>query len=164
MENKLNIFLYGSFHFFVLMHHATVPGYIVSFIKTIKMRYILFLMLTLVACKKSDSDAVRPSGAYEGIFKRYNMEGSETAHVELVFGRNTFRGTSDRIAYPALGTGKFSAQEGSLNFENKSVWTAQFDWTLILNGTYLERREGDSLILSKSYGNGWVDVYKLKKK
>jgi hypothetical protein len=75
-----------------------------------------------------------------------------------------FSGSSDIPKYPAIGQGTYySDNDANLRFTNQSLFTADFDWSLILNGDYITTMTGDSLVFSKSYPNGWVDVYKLKK-
>lgn len=132
------------------------------------MKYLLPLIIIsciiLAACKKKNEDkASLLNGSYKGTFKRYNQPGSQEANVTLHLDYPIWHGASDKEKYPALCNGKFSYKDFTLNFENSCVWSADFDWTLILDGFYIDRKEGDSLIFSKSYGDGTVDVYKLKK-
>lgn len=129
------------------------------------MRLPILLLITLISCNKSDRDTSTPTdGTYEGTFKRYHQEGSQTANVRLTFTGSSWSGASNINKYPALGSGAFTVAEAGIKFNNKTVWTADFDWTLILDGDYIEMRDGDSLRITKSYGNGWVDVYRLKRK
>jgi hypothetical protein len=65
--------------------------------------------------------------------------------------------------YPALGKGTFRYVDDALAVQNESPWTAEFDWTLIFSGSYIDRAEGDSLVITKSYADGKIDLYKLKK-
>ncbi len=133
------------------------------------MKYLvlaLAIMTSAMACRKdSDNRSGYPNATYKGTFKRYNLAGSQTANVTLVLEYPNYSGTSDIPKYPAIGQGTYySDNEAKLRFTNKSLFTADFDWTLILDGDYIEvKREGDSLEFAKSYPNGWVDVYKLKK-
>ncbi|MCM5527947.1 hypothetical protein [Parasegetibacter sp. NRK P23] len=127
----------------------------------------LFLLAALaglgfVSCKKNHYGSYL-KGTYKGTFKRYNEPGAEEANVSINFNSPNWSGTSDIDKYPALAQGRFSSDGEVIRFTNTAAWTADFDWTLILDGTYIERAEGDSLVFTKSYGNGWVDVYKLKK-
>ncbi|KYP12988.1 hypothetical protein, partial [Flavihumibacter sp. CACIAM 22H1] len=103
-------------------------------------------------------------GAYSGTFKRYHDPVNKTAAIRLVFEKNTWTGTSNLPHYPALHKGNYRITESSSFYvENTAGWTADFDWTLILDGNYILHQVGDSLVFTKSYGNGNVDVYKLKK-
>ncbi|WP_039144156.1 hypothetical protein [Flavihumibacter solisilvae] len=129
-------------------------------------RLILFVVVfgPIASCKKSDDKpALYPKGQYHGTFQRMHIESSQVASVTLDFDFPYWTGTSSIPKYPALANGTFRYKDDALEFTNRSPWTADFDWTLILDGMYLEQRGGDSLLFTKSYGNGWVDVYKLKK-
>ncbi len=122
------------------------------------------LLLTALACKKSNQPRNTIIGNYEGTFKRYNTDFNSTAQVVLNFQTIGWNGTSDTLKYPAIGNGSSRLIDNEvIEFFNKQAWTADFDWTLILNGSYLLQRNDDSLVFTKSYGNGTVDVYKLKK-
>lgn len=133
------------------------------------MRIIIPLSLTLIAffsCSKENdkTNDAPPNGKYSGTFKRYNQAEDITANISLVFLNNGWTGTSNLDHYPALSKGTWSIHDQAvLDFENTSIWTADFDWTLILDGKYILHRNDDSLVFTKSYGNGGVDVYKLRK-
>ncbi|ULQ56650.1 hypothetical protein KJS94_00375 [Flavihumibacter rivuli] len=132
------------------------------------MRIIAFLFVGLIAiasgCSKSDtSPAAVYNGSYSGTFQRMNLPGAPIANITLSLNYPSFTGSSDISHYPAIGKGRFTLKNEALFFTNESPWTADFDWTLILDKAYIDQVKGDSLIFTKSYGNGWVDVYKLKK-
>ena len=116
------------------------------------------------ACKKDDNNPSNfLNGTYKGSFKRYHQAGSQEAQVTLEFNYPNWTGTSNIDKYPALNKGKYTYDDYVLNFTNTSAWTADFDWTFILNGAYIEHMEGDSLRITRSYPNGEIDVYRLKK-
>ncbi len=133
------------------------------------MKYLVLAMALIslaTACRKdSDNQPGNAKGTYKGTFKRYHLDGSQTANVTLVLDYPNYSGSSDIPKYPAIGQGTYYADdEANLHFSNQSIFTADFDWSLILNGNYFEvNSNGDSLEFAKSYPNGWVDVYKLKK-
>lgn len=118
------------------------------------------------SCSKSK---IAPStiiyGNYKGSFKRYNTSIDKTAQVSINFNLESWTGSSEFSTYPALHTGTFSLQDNQafIGFKNKSAWTADFDWTFILDGKYIIHKNNDSLVFTKSYPNGAVDVYKLVK-
>lgn len=120
------------------------------------------------ACSKDDNDqnpSFRLKGIYTGTFKRYNIAEDKTAAVSLNFTKAGWTGNSSLTTYPALGGGSYKMEDNNaaLVFKNKTTWTANFDWTYILDGIYLLHKNGDSLVFTKSYGNGAVDVFKLVK-
>ncbi|ULQ52869.1 hypothetical protein [Flavihumibacter fluvii] len=125
---------------------------------------LLALMLSFFACSKSTSrHPGLPDGTYTGTFQRLHQENSQLAAVSIKFDFPNWTGYSNINRYPALGSGTFRYLNDALTFENAGVWTADFDWTLILKDAYIDQVKDDSLIFSKSYGNGWIDIYRLKK-
>lgn len=129
--------------------------------------FLLSLILcTLISCTKDKDETNKYplNGTYSGTFKRYNQPEDKTAAVSLAFNKNTWTGNSNFAKYPALNQGTYTMNDvDALIFKNTSAWTADFDWTFILEGMYILHLNGDSLVFTKSYGNGAVDVYKLKK-
>src|SRR6476469_641371 len=73
------------------------------------------------------------STVYKGKFERSSIAGVQSAAVELKFKDNTFVGTSAMPMFPAIGSGTFTTSASSVNFKNQNIWTANFDWTLILD-------------------------------
>jgi hypothetical protein len=102
---------------------------------------LLASVLVLIACEKdSDQDPNQDgvnhqlSGRYIGTFSRSGMD---TVTVTILFSQNgRFEGSSNREKYPAICGGNFSYDETSINFTDSCTWTADFDWTLILDGSY----------------------------
>jgi hypothetical protein len=101
---------------------------------------------------------------YKGTFERSSLSGVQTADVTLKFKDGVFVGNSSKQLFPAIGTGTVSSSNAStITFRNQSMWTANFDWTLILDGTFDVTAKGDSLRFSKFKGYDWVDSYNLKR-
>jgi hypothetical protein len=120
------------------------------------------LTLCIVSCRKSKTPSSFPHGTYKGTFLR--TAGDLVAPVTLSFSSGNWSGESAWSTYPALCHGKYKALgTDSINFENRCVWTANFDWTLILHGNYKLVQQGDSLIISKEYNGHYMDIYNLKK-
>ena len=133
-------------------------------------RITLFALLLamLAACNKSnnttDTPISTPEGAlYKGTFRRLGTGNEVISAVSLAFTGNGWTGTSQIQKYPALCNGTYRGNEQELVFDNGCAWTAEFDWTLILSGSYRLSADGDSLVLSKTYGAGYSDVYRLKR-
>ncbi|MBL7770548.1 MAG: hypothetical protein JNK20_16330 [Flavipsychrobacter sp.] len=125
-----------------------------------------FFFLLLSSCSKNnDNPANSLSGRYSGTFKRFNINSDITAQVSLNFNKNNWTGSSQYQTYPALHSGTFQVKDNNetISFTNKAGWTADFDWTYILDGNFILHKNNDSLVFTKSYGNGAVDVYKLAK-
>src|SRR5699024_9165897 len=64
----------------------------------------------------------------------------------------------DRI--PAGGNGTYKKKGSTINFTDVNIWTADFDWNLILNGEYEFQQKGDQLILSAHKNE--VGLYKYE--
>lgn len=107
-----------------------------------KLLIIIPVILFTIACNKSKENNTETengslSGRYIGIFYR---TGGDTANVALMFEANRFSGSSDKTKYPAICNGTFSLDKNGGGFtfhvDNDCVWTADFDWSLILDGDY----------------------------
>lgn len=103
-----------------------------------KIYAVLLFATLLVACakEKSHEEGEAPigfDGRYVGVFSR---TGIDTVSVTLNFQGDNFDGQSDREKYPAICHGSFTKDISSIVFSDSCAWTADFDWTLILNGSY----------------------------
>lgn len=85
------------------------------------------------------------------------------SNVTLRFRDGVFEGTSDTQHYPAICNGTYSVKGTKINFRNKCVFTANFDWSFILAGDFEYEQRGDSLIIRRGYEGGNYDQYMLKK-
>ncbi len=126
---------------------------------------LLCLMLFFVSCKKTAPDYLIPNGIYSGTFQRLTDNTGLISKVTITFSGNTWKGISQYDKYPALCQGTyFKKNEDSISFENACVWTAEFDWTLILGGDYKISISGKNIQLTKSYDQTHADVYNLTRK
>lgn len=133
-------------------------------------------VISFICCKKNhDSVTSIPDGVYKGTFERQTMVDNKTADVTIQFSDKTFKvieagiaGYAGTHAYPIIGTGTYAvsaAADDKLHFLNDSVFTAEFDWTVILAGDYKVTLSGKNLEIWRdyNYGNKIKDVYKLTK-
>ncbi len=133
------------------------------------MRRLLILPLTIMigsSCKKSESTkpVVLDNTTYKGTFQRKSDEYGNISHVELNFTSGKFSGQSDQGHYPGICNGTFLIKGDSVEFMNGCAWTADFDWSLILSGSFAAKQNGNSLQLSrKSKKAQYEDVYILTK-
>ncbi|WP_114936996.1 hypothetical protein [Mucilaginibacter endophyticus] len=126
--------------------------------------YFLVLIITLGgSCKKNENQAIKLSGTYAGTFQRKVSGTGAISDVSLSFSADAWNGESQTVKYPALNHGTFSTTGNKINFKNESVWTAEFDWSLILSGDYDITVSGNKITISKSYATGMIDVYTLSK-
>ena len=99
------------------------------------MKWILGLvtLLIFVSCEKSESSNYSLSGNYMGFFSRTGMD---TANVSIYFDQDRFQGNIDTPNYPAICAGRFELDNNTISFADSCTWPANFDWSLILSGTY----------------------------
>jgi hypothetical protein len=124
--------------------------------------YFFVVIALLFSC--SDENAGEFDGLYSGTFYRVRdgVKG-ETSNVTLNLLDNKYNGSSTLIKYPAICPGEFSVTGSEIVFRNACLWTAEFDWTLILEGKFEATRNGNELILSKKFNDENVDYYVLHK-
>lgn len=134
-----------------------------EFVSDIFMRQILLVLSSIVlfSCQKDDkeNDTLSLDGSYAGTFHRTGMD---SATVQIDFENNRFEGFSERPHYPAICAGTFSMEGSSIVFSDTCSWTADFDWTLILNGKFALDVSGDVLKLTKT-NNALIDEYTLRR-
>ncbi|WP_241077729.1 hypothetical protein [Flavimarina sp. Hel_I_48] len=118
-----------------------------------KVLFLLLCMATLVGCD-SDDDSVNYNleGNYTGVFERNDS----VSNVQLSLKNATFSGESEVQKFPAICRGAFIVSGSSVTFENVCPWTAEFDWTLILNGSWNIDFEDNNLILTNKFGDRYL--------
>lgn len=133
-----------------------------------KTLFAFLLSIPLItACKKSQELPANDqslNGRYMGTFYR---TGGDTVNVSLLFTETNFSGSSDRPKYPAICSGTFSVNKnGSTNtiqFNDACMWTADFDWSLILDGDYELAFKQDKSITIVRHSFASSDYYTLWK-
>jgi len=136
--------------------------------KRVLLSVVIFSILG-VSCESDHQNATEiPIGIYSGTFQRQlAFGGGEIANVSITFSENTWTGQSDIAKYPALCHGTFSLDKSKIIFTNECAWTAEFDWSLILGGTYDFTLNGKQLVITKGYSgpstDTWTDKYILTK-
>lgn len=122
-----------------------------------KIYFFLTLLIITVSCNKSEEVMNSPNtnGNYTGIFERNGI--SSSVQLNLVDG--SFTGQSAIQKYPALCNGTYLISGNTITFDSNCACTADFDWSLILDGEWNYNMNGNILILTKSNG----DKYTLTK-
>lgn len=123
----------------------------------------LSVAILIAACKKDSKDSLPADfeGAYSGTFHRTGMD---TTNVTLTFFQNHFEGQSSRQKYPAICQGSFDGNQDMISFTDSCTWTADFDWSLILNGSYrISFKPGNTLHIWRTNGT-ITDEYILSKR
>lgn len=123
----------------------------------------LIVLFTFASCDKNSSSGSEIEGTYKGTFQRQILGAGEVSNVTIIFKDGQYEGESSKPLYPALCKGNYSISKGVGRFENKCFWTANFDWTLILNGEYKVVKNGNQLQIIKEYGTESKDIYNLVK-
>jgi hypothetical protein len=126
---------------------------------------ILLIASLLFGCQYNDlSNATIKSGAYKGTFfrasKNTDEPNYEVANVTITFTTNQFSGVSDKIHYPAICNGAYKITGHEIDFTNACFFTADFDWSFILSGTYEIKSNGTLLQLQRTSGSD-TDYYYL---
>jgi len=121
--------------------------------------------MTATSCEEHEHDGTKlEDGMYTGTFNRSSPTGDYiTANITITLEDGAFSGTSDVEKYPAIRNGTFSINEDKIDFEDACVWTADFDWTLILDSTFDITTEEDEIVLSRSYEGNVYDQYRISK-
>lgn len=124
-----------------------------------KLLPILSLFIVLIACNKNN-EIISLEGRYAGTFSRTGMD---TVVVEINFAGNAFEGQSTQSKYPAICHGSFELDKSKVIFNDSCVWTADFDWTLILSGEFSILFEDERNIKIWRENAGIKDEYLLVK-
>lgn len=121
-----------------------------------KMYALTMMLLVIIGCSKNQAPAPIilqvTNGNYIGIFERNGA----VSNVQLNLSNGAFNGQSTTDKFPALCDGTYATTGNTITFENKCIWTAEFDWTLILNNTWTFTTNGPILTLTKANGDKYV--------
>lgn len=122
---------------------------------------IFSIAILLSSCDKDDLNI--KEGTYKGTFTvTYSSETqSGQTTLELKNGKFSCSGNSNRI--PAGGSGTFSSGNNKITFNDENVWTADFDWNLILSGNYDYTFDGKKLKISADKNGVGNYKYDLEK-
>ena len=133
-----------------------------------KSNLLLFFLLLIVSCEYKDvskKTVTLNSGTYQGQFVRlnsliYSPDYNVLVNVTLTFTSDKFSGASGKPRYPAICNGTYQINGQEINFENLCIWTADFDWSIILGGKYYLKIEGNKLSIFRTIGDT-TDRYDL---
>ncbi len=115
---------------------------------------ILFcLLIAIVGCHNDDDNIqTNINGDYVGIFER----NGNISKVELTFNNGTFNGQSERVKFPGLCNGTYAISGNTITFANDCLWTAEFDWPLILSHKWDFNLNSNILTMTKSNGDKYT--------
>jgi len=121
-----------------------------------KLRILILIGFLSIAFACSNNDDTLPSikGQYSGTFERNGI----ISNVSLAFTNGTYIGESEIVKFPAICNGTYSISSSSIVFRNQCIWTADFDWTLILGEQWDYTYSNGVLTMEKANG----DKYNLQ--
>lgn len=132
------------------------------------MPIILLVVLAALSCDKGDTEnlMVLQNGSYEGTFTVvYDDTTTFSNPVTVLFEGNTFSSSAGANRIPAGGNGEYEITGNIIEFNDTNIWTADFDWGLILSGRYQLRETVDHIEFLKKQTNGrGFYRYRLEKK
>ncbi|MEK6153975.1 hypothetical protein WIW50_11970 [Flavobacteriaceae bacterium 3-367] len=128
---------------------------------------VLLIGLLLLTLGCNSDDGTNPNninGTYDGIFTvQYKNGEAHSNPVTVNFASGKFSSSSGPGRFPAGGSGTFTVQKSVVLFSDENFWTAEFDWGLILNGTYDYSIRGDELVLSRDSNDVGLYRYELRR-
>ena len=111
---------------------------------------LVICTMTLLLCACSDL-ALDPSsldGTYRGIFTITHGNGLvETGSVTFIFSGDRYSCMPEKQYLPPSGAGCFQLIGRTMKLMDTVAHTAEFDWTLILNGAFSFTYDGVHLVL-----------------
>ena len=120
----------------------------------------------LAACKKQQQSTPIPVGSYSGRFIYDNtlalVPNHHESKVTVTFDGVNYTSSGGANRYPAGGSGSYTTGNNQITFNDINVWTADFDWGLILSGNYNYHYEGDTVVITKP--NDWKITYQYRLK
>jgi len=119
---------------------------------------VIGLFLLFFSCDKYEYIEGTYSGTFTATYNSVTYSGATI--VKLENGKYTCAGNPDRI--PAGGSGTYSIKGNKITFRDENVWTAEFNWRLILNGEYNFTFDGKKLKISIGFDEAHYE-YDLKK-
>lgn len=119
----------------------------------IKIAFLVILVAVVLGCNKDENNIeTNINGNFIGTFER----SGNISNVEISFNNGAYSGQSDLDRFPALCNGSYLISGSIITFENACVWTADFDWTLILKGNWTYSMNNNELILINDNGDKYT--------
>ncbi|NCD72166.1 hypothetical protein [Mucilaginibacter agri] len=140
--------------------------------KAFKLSVLSMALLSIAACKKdkvvTQPTPIKLSGVYIGQFT-YSYYGATIygeglqGNVTVTFSGSKYKSTSPSDNFAAGADGSFVVNnDKQITFADSSVHPANFNWGIILNGSYNYSTKGDSLFLINK-SSSTISNYRLKK-
>jgi hypothetical protein len=107
----------------------------------------LLLVLCLLVFSQCKPQQALEDGTYVGTFTVKYEDGKKSGPVTVVLENGRYTSSSNPDLIPAGGFGTFSVQGNEIAFNDSGIYTADFDWNLILGGNYQYSFNGQKLTL-----------------
>lgn len=131
-----------------------------------KAGYLIATVVLMGSCSKTLLQPQNVEGTYKGQFEVKSTDASQSTPgsgaVTVTFTHSDYKSSANSNYIPAGGAGTYSISEDSIDFKDDTMHTANFDWNLLLNGSYKYMVKGDSILLSKKLGTQ-IYLYRLRK-
>lgn len=117
------------------------------------------------ACTETEKQSnLLTDGIYSGTFTvEYDSGQSYSNPVSITISGGNYSCSNGENHIPAGGQGTFSISGSKITFQDTLLWTADFDWNLILNGEYTIAFDGDEIEISALKNGLGLYQYKLRK-
>jgi len=118
-----------------------------------KIPILLFALGLSLGCKKPNKVDVVNDGDYTGLLVVTNSIKSVPSTYPIVASlkKGQFSITYKNTNKPTAGSGTYTFNKGLAVFVNEGVYTADFDWNMILNGEYEVKSNATDLTLKKKF-------------
>ncbi|WP_075350594.1 hypothetical protein [Algoriphagus marinus] len=130
-----------------------------------KPNHLLIFLLIFWSCKSEEPQVLTNiEGAYIGQFY-LAVPNSDfvSSDITLTLENGRFSGTSSRSKYPAICRGTYEIIGDEIIFTDECIWTAEFNWGLILSGNFkFSLKDGKLSKLTRKEGENSY-VYNLSK-
>ncbi len=129
---------------------------------------MIILVFFALACQEDDEGnppSLLEEGTYTGVFYRSSPNARwAPANVTLTLENGSFSGSSDTDKYPAICEGIYQLiGTDQITFANSCIWTADFDWSLILGGEYQITERDNKIVIRREYEGQVSDTYELSR-
>ncbi|TAI49558.1 hypothetical protein [Flagellimonas allohymeniacidonis] len=136
--------------------------------ETYTMVIVAVLSLNLMSCSNDNDDGnvdEKLNGTYAGTFTVAYANGDTFSNPVTVnfSGDSNYESSANGDRLPAGGSGTYEMGSSKIDFSDTNIWTADFDWNLILNGEYDLLANGNELIISVTKNNVGSYRYELTK-
>ncbi|MCT4075883.1 hypothetical protein HZP84_00425 [Elizabethkingia anophelis] len=123
-----------------------------------KTRFLLLIIIVLVSFGCNNDENIMKNQNIEGQYLGFFERNGQSAEVQLSLENGLFKGNSNAQKPPAICNGNYSYNKNgnTIIFKNSCFWTAQFDWSLILDETWNYNLKANTLTLLRENGDKYI--------